>query len=66
MGGWVYIYGLGLCADAYLMLGQVLALERLGQLHLSGAQHQRPPSAALLGPSAPALTLNRPPIRPMR
>jgi len=24
------------------------------------------PSAALLGPSAPALTLNRPPIRPMR
>jgi hypothetical protein len=35
-------------------------------LHPPGALLGRPPSAALLGPCAPALSLNRPSIRPMR
>jgi hypothetical protein len=34
----------------------------LGPLHGPGTQRGRLPSAALLGPSAPALTFNRPPI----
>ncbi|PTL74927.1 hypothetical protein DAT35_57745, partial [Vitiosangium sp. GDMCC 1.1324] len=35
-------------------------------LHPPGALLGRPPSAALLGPSAPALSLNMPSIPPIR
>ncbi len=40
----------------------VCPLGVLGPLHRPGTQLGRLPSAALLGPFAPALTFNRPPI----